>query len=261
MKKNILKFFVITFIFSNGIIPKLSFSEATDLKSEFSQIYALYKKGVYAQAIEALTALEKKSNAGINEYWLGLCYARLQNFESSSQHFEKASRLGFQAEDLDYELGQALYATGKIKPAQEAFKRSKEKKYKVGPSLYYIGYIQQSLEDYQGALNSYNEIQKSKEDPDHIKQSALLQVAEIRFTQASGAKDKLRTEIIPIFRKVRDFDATTPIGLQAQRRIQEIYQTISAAIPRFKNGSPISAQPGYLKFSEDFKYDSNVITS
>ena len=73
------------------------------------ETFSLYKKGSYPQAIEALKPLERiPSKRALAYYWKGLCYSKLQDYESANKAFGKASSYKVDAEDFHYEFGQSL---------------------------------------------------------------------------------------------------------------------------------------------------------
>jgi hypothetical protein len=282
-----------------GISLLLIISESTgraDEKSELTRIYSLYNRGSYSQALEGLAKLQQKSiesdpSQMTSNYWSGLCHSRMQAFDKAIPYFEKARSAGGQFHDLDYEMGQAYYANQQLRAAREAFKRSAFQNFKIGASLYYVGFISQLLEDYVLAKKAYLKIQTFPKDPEKVKQASLLQLAELeletfgkgvkekaRFPSARGPasepqsslleKDKkLPPSVLTSFQKVVSFDPTTPVAVQAMARIEELIpQTSTAPSPTAlqapsaadKNLGPV--RPWSIKVGVSGQYDTNVIT-
>ncbi len=237
-----------------------------DAKGELTHAYGLYKKGAYPQALDALKRVPTQpQTAATVQYWSGLCYSRLQNFSEAIAAFRKAAQLGSTAEDLNYELGQALYASQDLKPAREAFRKSAAQGFKPTASIYYIGFSSQLLEEHGAALAAYDAIQGMGDDPEKVKQAALLQKAEVKFAQAeleknSKSKDQtIRNIVIPAFEKANTYDATTGTATHARARIAELRKRIGDETEPLANGTRASARPWNLKLTQDFKYDTNVV--
>jgi tetratricopeptide (TPR) repeat protein len=244
---------IITLVFLSS--SSLAFADA---KSELSKTYALYKKGAYPQAIQLLSQIKGDNETqALTEYWTGLCHARMQQFDKAIPRFKLASQLGTKIEDLDYEMGQALYASQDLKSAREAFQRSLAKKYKLGASTYYAGFISQMLEEYPKALLYYKEIQNIEEDVDKVKQPALFQISEVRLVMAELTKDptakreRVLNVVLPSYKRVVAFNSSTPVAEQATARINEI---------NHRYGVAQQSSVGSTKVSMDTKYDSNVVT-
>lgn len=210
---------------------------------------------------------ESPEDVALLSYWQGLCYNRTQVFDKAIEALEKALPLEGKYPDLEYEYGQALYASQKLKPAREAFKKSAYHGYKPGASQYYVGFLSQILEDYTTAMEFYRLIQTQSGDPDKVKQAALLQIAEIELTLAGLDRDpnrrfrRYRGRVTLALKKVIQFDETSPLAQQAKEKLLSVQNKLDAdSIPRFKNGVPIATQPWVVKLSEVFSYDSNVLT-
>ncbi|OFZ83411.1 MAG: hypothetical protein A2583_08560 [Bdellovibrionales bacterium RIFOXYD1_FULL_53_11] len=233
---------------------------------DLSAAYTLYKKGAYTQALTTLSKVQGDTDTNaMVAYWGGLCHARLQSFDRAAEKFRTADRLGSKAEDLDYELGQALYAIQDMRAAREAFKRSAAKKYKPAASQYYVGFTNSVLEEPDAALAAYELIQELPDD-DNVRQSALYQIAEIKRSRAeriSDAKEQkrvLREFVVPAYNKTIDCDNESDVGMQAARRLAELRPKVGSTIPRFINGISIPARSWFVKPSQEMKYDTNVVT-
>ena len=240
-----------------------------DFATESPEAFQLYQKGSYAEAIEILskaTASQPKDQAHI-AHWKGLCLSRIQSFEQAISAFQEAIKLGGDDPDLNYELGQALYATQQLKLAREAFRNSVAKGYKTGTSTYYIGFIEQILENYRSALKEYRAILRLKNDPERVKQAALLQIAQLRLNLAQENKhreDRLNTlinKVIPFYKRVADYDPHSVAGVEANAQLTQIQQEVAREqSTTFQSGVPIPLQNWVLRVSEDLRYDTNVVT-
>jgi len=256
-----------------AIVPLLSFTPPlfADFKSDVTQAMKNYEKGAYGQAVEYLSTLHPRSPADQAElaYWKGLCYNRLQSFDLATAAFKNAVKLGAIHKDLHYELGQAYYASQELDLAIEAFSKSAAIGYKVTASTYYIAFSYQLKEDYKDAYSNYMKIIKSPDDTDHLKQSALLQIGEIKWaltekiTEKKPHIDKLKNNVIPVLNKVIAYDAHTPTAEDARNKIAQIEAEISKRekeVEYFANGAPMPNPYWFIRARQDLKYDSNVVT-
>ena len=107
------------------------------MEKELAAAYDAYSKGDYSGAMTLLnkvdTAEKQELNATVR-YWKGLCRARMQMFDKAIINFNKANELGSKAADIDYELGQAHYASGNLEQAQAHFKKSAKRGFKKSVS-------------------------------------------------------------------------------------------------------------------------------
>ncbi|MBI3534065.1 MAG: tetratricopeptide repeat protein [Deltaproteobacteria bacterium] len=240
------------------------------LNPKLTEVYTLYNKGVYPQAIllldKILIEAPNLNDKGLLDYWLGICNSKQQNYIKAISHFEKAILKGMQATDIYYELGQAQYTVNQLKTAKNSFKKSMQNKYKTGAALYYIGSISQILEEFAEAENSYQEILKLDQDNDKVKQAALLQLAEIGLIPLEKLKDKkiknekILNTVIPAYKKAKNYDLETAVAKQAQTKIDELEQLLGQEVAHFKNGMPMPQKLFTFKCSEELKYDTNVVT-
>ena len=62
----------------------------------------------------------KKANQlkGLLNYWKGMSYSRINEFDKAIEYFSKAIELKYETEDLFYEYGQVLYVADKFKKAR-----------------------------------------------------------------------------------------------------------------------------------------------
>jgi len=247
-------------------------TSTTSIKERFKEVYQLYTNGAYAQAVEDLSALKASSLSREDKitiaYWKGLCFSKMQAFDHAVSSLQEAVQLGANDKDLYYELGQALYASQSLQPALEAFEKSAGAKYKVGPSMYYKGFINQILEDYSVAISTYKAILRMPDDPDKVKEGSLLQIAELELNVAMAEKDltkrkiRITKRVIPAFQDVIDYVDSGPAADEARRSLLALRPQgadFANDGPKFRNGTPLPLRPWTLRATQDFKYDSNVI--
>ena len=229
-----------------------------------------FSKGKYS---ETLTILEQmhgdRETEALVHYWKGHCRFKLKDFALATSELRQAISLGMKADDLQFTLGQSLFAAQKLEEAKAAFERSAEQKYKVGPSLYYVGYILQTLERNRSAAETYAQVIKLRDDPDKVKQAALFQIAEMKYdayerdrpdpedkgetakrSERPGLRN-LEQNILPMYIEARDMEAGTPTYSEAKAKVDEIKNFLAKKKPK----SYITARATF-----EFGYDTNVIT-
>jgi hypothetical protein len=242
---------------------------ATDPKA-LAEAYTHYRKGAYAQAI----ATAEKQSGGDAEtqasvaFFIATAHAKMQAYDKAVPFYAKAEKLGYAEEGFHYDFGQALFASQRLKDAEAQFKQSILKKYKTAASAYYVGFIRQTLDDHNGAVDFYNRIERLASDPDKVKQPALYQIAEIAMDKVNDAGLKkearlqaLNKDVLHHYKRARDFEDGTPTAEQAAAKVTEIENELSALVERMRNGVPLPKQAYSLRLSQEFGYDSNVVTS
>lgn len=242
-------------ILASALAAHAAFGSVND---DLARSFALYKKGAYPQAVEALSRIQADAQTqAVVEYWKALCQNRLQEFDKAAAGFKRAQQLGAKFDDLQYEMGQALFANQEFDLAKGAFLASAQQKFKPAASQYYVAYIHQLKEDYAGATAQYRKLLSLPDDAERIKQPALLQIAEIRLEQAESLKSdaakrtRIKTSVLPVYRKVLAYNAATPAGMEAQSRVIELEERLGIK----------GARPSwYARVTTESKYDSNVIT-
>lgn len=231
---------------------------------ELRKALDFYASGAYTQALGALAPLKQ---TGETRYWQGLSNSRLQRFEKAASDFSEARRLGHKSPDLDYELGQALYASRQLKPAREAFKRSASTGFKPGASRFYVGFISQVLEELSTAQSAYQSLSAlpRAQDTDKVKQPAMLQLAELSYSQARSISDvptrhaRIRTEVLPRFETAMNYETGTAAHDQARAQVSALRALVGADGSRFENGTPIPTKLWVIRATQDTRYDSNVV--
>ncbi len=250
-KKNLFKLIIFCFF----VLSALAFSAEQDALKD---IYVLYKKGAYTQALDALNKVK-----GVNSpqatvaYWKGLCHSRLQQFDLAGREFVNAYKLGSQSEDLYYEMGQAFYAANDLEKSEKAFIRSAKYEYKAGASYYYLGHINQTMEKHKQALEYYKKVDELPYDDDKVKQAALFQIGEIYLAMSDKVRNEntrkkvIRDKIIPQYEKARAYESGTQVATQAEYRIREV---------RHKYLGETGSKPWRVNISQKIQYDTNVVT-
>lgn len=241
-----------------------------------AEAFAMFKKGAYAQAIEKAEGIKSgdKETVGTVAFFIASSHAKLQNFDKAAEYYQKTIASGHNPPGLHYDYGQALYATQKLKEAEQAFRKSIINKFKMGASAYYIAYIRQTLDDSAGAKDFYQRIGKLSNDPDQVKQAALLQIAEMAMDEANELKEKekekkelrakrkrlLEGDVTNLYKRARDYSPDTDTAQLAEAKLKEIDRELDEMVERMRNGNPMPRQPFTLSLSQDFTFDSNVIT-
>lgn len=238
--------------------------------SAFNEFNRLFKSGQYSQAISALEKIDSKDNLlGEKSYWMGLSYAKLQEYDKAITQFEMAIKEKSDKPDLQYEYGQALYAANEMKAARRAFEESANKKFNTPASLYYVAHISQILEEFPQAKDSYTSLIKNKEADDKIKQIARFQLAEtllmvIKEKFQDKNKDQEKQEknvekyVIPLMKQAYKTDKSTNVATEIDQRIHEIEKEFNLDPDLLVNGRRISPKrySGYL--SQKIKFDDNI---
>jgi tetratricopeptide (TPR) repeat protein len=264
-----LSLLVITFVGTSNTFAQ----NKSGTQQAIQEVYDLFEAGNYDKTIERLTIVEqniiqhtkrRKDIKGLIEYWRGLAYARMNEFPLAIKHFEAAIELKYKAKDLYYEYGQALYVSEKLKRARIAFKKSVKRRYKMGVSLYYIGFISQQLKDYKKAVSFYNTIEKlPEEEKKDVIQAARMQVGDIYYEQIRrrpnifGAVEKY---VIPQYEKALEWDEESSLAPEIQAKIDQLKQKYDLELYKMRNGRITARPPYFMKVNTLFGNDDNVNT-
>lgn len=219
----------------------------------------LYSQGKYSDTIQALNQIKhptRDAKAAVH-YWKGHCLFKLKEFTAAIHEFRAAEREGMKAADLNFTLGQSLYAAQRLEEAKSEFEKSAAKGFKKGPSLYYVGYIYQTLEKKRTAAETYAKVIRLPDDPDKVKQPAKFQIAEMKYAafQEQDPKNQrfahLEDHILRLYTEARDMDEESATYAESKARIEEIRAYLAKHKPKF---------PLVSRATFEFAYDSNVIT-
>lgn len=259
-------FLLFIFVLGNCFAQEEANSSPTlsEDKAVLKEFYDFFKKGDYQDAITSLKKFEKDpEHTNFSVYWQAISYSKLQKFDEAIEYFRKADSLKLNYNDLYYEYGQALYAANKMEAAKKSFERSAAKNFKKAVSLYYVGFISQTLGDYKGAIAAYKKIdQLTKAEKMETLQAAFYQLGEIYLIQAEKETNKvkfIKRYVIPQYKLAFNVDQGTPIAGEIARKISEIEEKHGIIIARMINGRPTIRPRHYLKLSQIFNYDTNVI--
>ena len=245
----------------------------SSLRPEFKKANALYSESRYEATDEELTDVERRLKTsedaedllGVLYYWQGIVANRLNDFPKAISGFDKAIKLGFDSPDINYELGQALYANETMKRARAQFAKSYKKKYKRGVSLYYIAYISKEIRDFKKAHKFFKMIEKlPAEEAAEVKQAAEMQVADMYYEKAVNHPDEFRVmenHVVPAYEKALKIDDKSNLAPIIREKITAIQRKYDLLYFQLRNGRPVLRPPYFLRASQEIGYDSNVIFS
>ncbi|MGZ3695917.1 MAG: hypothetical protein ACXWQO_17640, partial [Bdellovibrionota bacterium] len=218
MKKLItnISFTVLTAMLTAAIAPSC-FAESKESK-QLAKAFALFQKGAYAQAITEAKAIEGSAeNKGTVAFFLANTYAKMQELDKAVPYYKKALSFHYETPSFHYDYGQALFAAHQLKEAEAEFKKSIVAQFKIGPSAYYVAFINELLENIPVAQDFYGRVQKLKADPDKVKQPALYQLAEIeraKTVESTKGNERAKAKAayvkaLPLYVRARDYELHT----------------------------------------------------
>lgn len=253
------------------LISANSYAKLDSTNAQIKKIFNLYVNGEYDSALRTLEKIQvnlqthmknKKDIQGFIYYWQGLCHIKLSEYEDAIKNLERAIKEKFDAKDLYYEYGQALYTSLKLKKAREAFKVSVKRKYKRGVSLYYIAYISQELDDLKTAVSFFEAIEKlPEEEKKDIVQAARVQVGDIYFEQVKRRRDSLKAitkYVLPQYKKALSYDKESTIADEIRKKIETIERRYDLVLFYLRNGRPTARPPYFMKHNLSYTQDDNV---
>lgn len=248
-------------VFSIFISAHAANPETAKIIADF---YGKFKKGSYLEATKTLKELEKYDNQkAFSYYWQGICNNKMQRFDDAIENFKKADALKANFKDMYYEYGQALYAADKLDPARKAFGKSVVNEHKVGVSLYYMGFISQTLEDHKLAINYYKKVdQLVVEEKKEVLQASMYQLGEIYLIQAEKDQNPAKVVkkfVIPQYELARDIDKSSSLAPEINKKIEALLEKYKLILLKMVNGRPTVRPRYYMKLSEEIKHDTNVI--
>jgi hypothetical protein len=243
--------------------------EAWAQTEELKKASEYFSQGKYQATVEELVSHEQKNknspHAGLIAYWKAISYNRLQFFKDAIENFEKAISLKYNAIDLNYEYGQALFASEKLKKARTQFRLSSEKGFKKSVSLYYIAYISKELGERKTAVSYFKIINKlPPEESQDVRQAAAFQIGDICAEIADRHKDafkKVETIVIPQYKHALAIDEESALAPQIREKIVNLQRKYELVLFNLRNGRPALNPPYFLRLSEEVGIDSNVTFS
>ena len=231
----------------------------------------LFSQGKYQGTVEELKSIEQKLIArnetnktvlGLNAYWQGICYNRLQDYSESIKNFKKSISLSYLPTDIHYEYGQALFASEKYTEARIQFGESVKRKFKRGVSLYYIGYISKEMGDRKKAFTFFRAVDKlDPEEAREVKQAAEMQIGDIYLEQAEKHSDSFKaveTIVIPQYQRAYDVDQESGLAPIIQDKIIKTQTKYDLILLKLRNGRPTLNPPYFFRAAQEFGQDTNV---
>lgn len=249
--------------------------EVQSVSMSRNKIFALasieFQSGKYQSTLDELLKIEtriesmstgNKQVLGFISYWKGICFSRLQEFADAITQFEKAISYGFSPKDINYELGQAYFASEKLNEARLQFRESVNKKFKRAVSLYYLGYISKELGQKNKAYNFFKYIEKlPKEEQKEVLQASEMQIGDMLLEEAEKSKDAFRTiefKVIPQYESTLAIDKESALAAVIKEKIVTLQKKYDLVLFNLRNGRPTQIPPYLMRFSQEFGQDSNV---
>jgi tetratricopeptide (TPR) repeat protein len=245
--------------------------ENKEFDGELKRARDYFTQGKYGATRSSLDALGStlkggrgnKTLIGLVSYWTGVTANRQQEYADAIKNFEQSLAVDYRPKDLYYEYGQALYALDKLPEARNAFRESLKLGHKRAVSLYYIGFISQTLRDNKRAVTFYRAIQRlPKEEQDDTVQAAEMQVGDIYLEQAEKHPDAFKavdTYVIPQFKQAIELNPDSNLATEMRSKIISLQQKYELVLFRMRNGRPTSVPPYFLRLAQDVTYDSNPV--
>lgn len=243
---------------------EMVFAQSSQVDSKMSSVAVEYSRGNYEGAIVELEKLKAKDQKekGLFDYWRGMSYSRLNDFENATKYLRSAIDLGFETQDLFYEYGQALYVSSEYKNARIAFKKSFNRKYKRGVSLYYIAVISREMNETKKAVKFFNMISKlPEEEKRDVLQASKVQIADIYLEKIETLPDSIKDiekYVIPQYRSALEVNEDSKLAEEVKTKIEELQKRYELVLFRMRNGRPTSRPPYYLRANLTYGTDSNV---
>lgn len=252
-------------------LVSLQMVHAASSKDLIAKVFTKYQSGSYEETIGILNKLQKmikpnskkgKEIQGLIYYWKAMSYARLNEFEQAEKFFTNAIKVKYKATDMFYEFGQVLYVSEKLKKARIAFKKSVKQKYKVGVSLYYIGYISQELKEYKKAVNFYNMIEKLPEkEKAEVVQAARMQIGDVYLLQVERQRDAynaVKDYVIPQYEKALDWDDESKLASEIKTKIENLQRKYEIILFRMRNGRTTARPPYFIRANVLYGTNDNI---
>jgi len=266
-----LKIFILLF----GLLFSFICLAAKDLDpATFKRLMNDYSQGKYGTVADELGALrikfrkQKKAKVTLKTrallaYWQGMAFNRLQEFNKAAESFEAAWKAGHDAQDLNYEYGQALFAIENFKMAKIQFNESFKKGFKMGACLYYLAYVSKELGEEENARNLYSFIKKlPPNESKDVLQASELQLADMNLEEAEKGTDavnKVKHEIIPTYEQVLLINPTSPLAARIKEKITSLQKKYELILFNLRNGRPTVLPRYFLRLAQEIGYDSNVV--
>jgi tetratricopeptide (TPR) repeat protein len=245
-----------------------------DGKGIFKDAAVYFSQGKYQATVEELKSVEERllqgkitnqQTLGLIQYWKGITFNRLQNFDLAIQSFDKALGHEYAPLDLHYEYGQALFAADKLDQARLQFRESLKRKFKRGVSLYYIGYISKEMGDRKKAYTFLKAVSKLEpEEAKDVAQPAEMLIGDIYLEQIESRSDAFKTVdnyVIPQYQKALAIDTKSSLAPVIQDKIIKLQRKYDLILFQLRNGRPTLSPPYFLRASQEMGQDTNVTFS
>jgi tetratricopeptide (TPR) repeat protein len=203
-----------------------------------------------------------KALLGLVAYWKGITYNRLQEFPDAIASFDHALGYGYSPIDLNYEYGQALFASEKLHEARLQFRESIKRNFKRAVSLYYVGFISKEMGERKRAFTFLKAIKKL--DPSEsrdVVQAAEMQIGDIYLDQVEKHPDAFRaveTYVVPQYQKALELDPSSHLAPLIQEKIVSLQRKYDLILFHMRNGRPTLNPPYFLRLAQEIGNDSNV---
>ncbi len=240
----------------------------------FASAVELFAQGKYQTVIDELKEIEQKFSQskgvsrqllGFVAYWKGICYNRSQDYPGAIESFDRALSHDYSPLDLNYEYGQALFASEKLAEARIQFRESLKKKFKRGVSLYYIAFISKELGQNNKAFTFFRAIEKLEEgEAFEVRQAAEMQIGDIYLEQVEKRIDAFRTVetyVIPQYERALALNPDSPLGPVIREKIVKLQRKYDLVLFQLRNGRPALIPPYFLRIAQEFGQDTNVTFS
>lgn len=251
------------------VAPEATQDQNFDAELKHARDY--FGQGKYGATRSSLNALGgtlksgrgNKNLIGLVSYWTGVTANRQQEYSDAIESFKQAIAVDYRPKDIYYEYGQALYAMDKLQEAREAFRESIKRGHKRAVSLYYIGFISQTLRDNKRAVTFYRAIQRlPKDEQEDTVQAAEMQVGDIYLEQAEKHPDAFKaveTYVIPQYKQAIELAPDSKLAGEMRSKIISLQQKYELVLFQMRNGRPTSIPPYFLRLSQDMTYDTNPV--
>ena len=240
----------------------------------FKEASNLFLQGKYQATASELSNVEtqlnqskstNKSLQGLIAYWKGICYNKTQDFPEAIAQFDKALGLNYSPEDINYEYGQALFASEKLSEARLQFRESLKKKFKRAVSLYYIAFISKELGEKKKAVTFYKAIEKlDAAEAMEVKQAAEMQIGDIYLEQVEKHPDAFKaveTYVIPQYKLAYEVDRDSSLAPQIKEKIRSLEAKYDLVLFKLRNGRPTLIPSYFARVALEYGMDSNVTFS
>jgi tetratricopeptide (TPR) repeat protein len=243
-------------------------------KTQLAKASKLFFQGKYESAISELDSVEKsiiesdkpdQKMLSLIAYLRGLSNNRIQDYPEAIKAFSKALELTYSPKDINYEYGQALYASEKLKEARIQFRESLRKKFKSAVSLYYIAFTTKEIGEKEKALTFFKSMDKlDKAEVDPLRQAVEFQIGDIYLEQVEKHKDAFRAVekfVIPQYEKALKVDDTSALAGQIKEKIVALQRKYELVLFALRNGRPTAIPAYFIRASQELGIDTNVTFS